>query len=619
MNMRGITFACAALFGTAALALPGVARAKTRVYTVVVAQNRSLDPGVKPLRYADDDGVKDWELLSLYAERSSLFVILDDETAMIHPDAARSAEVPRKQAILDRLAHFNDLMAADEARGDDPELFFVYAGHGDVDSAGQGYVNLFDAKLTRAELFHDVVAPSKAHFVHVIIDACKSYFMVNSRGGKKNWIDDQVPAEQDRSDQQVSAFLAAEDLANYPRAGVIVATSGDQDTHEWARYQGGILSHELRSALSGAADVNGDGRIEYSELRAFLAAANARVRNPEARIEAFARPPSLDRHHALVDLRNVQGPTARFLHFAPGLTGRFHIEDDRGVRWADLNKELAAGFDVMVSARRGYYVMRGDSQAPDETEETEVRVAANRRVELSSLKWRPRAIASRGALDQSFRQDLYKVPYGRGFYDGYVATSGDLAVEDSAPFVVVEQRRPTGRHRLGIGYLMTTEPAGHAGLNHGVDLRYGYNVWGPIEIGLAAQVGYGSGQVSVANGGSASGTGQLGASGESLTRAAGLFYLAASYFPKPFMVLRLDTAIGWELLSGTIQLGQDRLAGTEPRGMRFEAAGGLGFNIASNLWLLVRGGVAVDGVYPHDLPSSTNGGGFVNAGLQFQL
>jgi hypothetical protein len=604
MKVTGIT----AVFATLSVVCPAVAAAKTRVYAVVVAQNKSLDPGVKPLRYADDDGVKDWELLSLYADKSSLFVIMDDETAGVHPDAATTAEVPRKQAILDRLTQYNMMMAADVAHGDDPELFFVYAGHGDIDAAGQGYVNLFDGKLTRGELFHDVVAPSKARFVHVIIDACKSYFMVNSRGGNKRWVDDQVPAEEDRSDQQVKAFLADEDLANYPRAGVIVATSGDQETHEWARYQSGILSHELRSALSGAADVNGDGRIEYSELRAFLAAANARVRNPEARIDAYARPPRLDRHHALVDLRNVSGKT-RFLHFAPGLSGRFHVEDDRGVRWVDLNKELAAGFDVVVSPNHGYYVMRGDAQGPDETEETEIRAADNRRVELSSLKWKPRAIASRGALDQTFRQDLYRVPFGRGFYDGYVATSGDLGVEGGESFQVVEQHKPTGRHRLGLGYLMSTPAIAGTGISHGVDLRYAFNIWGPIEVGLAAQIGYGSGEQD-----------------QSMTRFAGIFYWGAQYLPKPWMALRLDAGIGWQLLSGKYILDHDMAGkpvyatGVEPRSLRFEAAGGLGFNVASNLWLLIRGGLAVDGVYPaHDLPSNTSAGGFLNAGVQFQL
>ena len=589
----------------AVLALPSLAGARSRVYAVIVAQNRSLDAGVKPLHYADDDGVKNWELLSLYADQASLFVVLDDDTAMVHPEAAHKAEVPKLGAILERLEQYNQMMAADLARGDEPELFFVYAGHGDVDPSGQGYINLFDTRLTRADLFRDIVAPSKAKFVHVIIDACKSYFMVNSRGGRK-WADDRVPAAEDASDGQLKAFLAEEQLEQYPRAGVIVATSGDQETHEWARYQGGILSHELRSALSGAADVNGDGRIEYSELRAFLAAANARVRNPEARIEAFARPPALDRHHSLIDLRNAQadGRATRFLHFAPSLAGRFHIEDDRGVRVADLNKESGAGFDVMVSARRGYYVMRGEVGSSEETEETEVRIAGARRVEVASLSWKPRALASRGALDQTFRQDLYKVPYGRGFYDGYVATSGDVPVEDSAaPFIVMENHKSNGRHRLGIGYVLSGSPAGDTGLSNGVDLRYSYRFWGPLDVGLAGQVGHGSND----------------SGSEVLTRVALMANIGAEYLPRPWMALRLDASLGWQLLSGNVKIGADPLVGTEPKGMRIEVAAGLGFNLVGNFWLMVRGGLAVDGVYPDALPSSTTLNGFLNAGLRFQL
>src|SRR5438552_3796867 len=42
----------------------GTAGARLRTYAIVVAQNRSLDPGVPPLQYADDDGVKTWELFS---------------------------------------------------------------------------------------------------------------------------------------------------------------------------------------------------------------------------------------------------------------------------------------------------------------------------------------------------------------------------------------------------------------------------------------------------------------------------------------------------------------------------------------------------------------------------
>ncbi len=570
------------------------ASARTKTYAVIVAENRSLDPGVKPLQYADDDGAKTWELFSLFADRAALFVVLDADTARLHPEAAAHAESPERAAIFDKLDRFNAEMARDLDRGDEPELFFIYAGHGDVDGNGQGYVNLRDAKLTRAELYRDVIAPSKAKFVHVIVDACKSYFLVNARGGHKRWIDDSVPADEGAAgDAHLQAFLEEEQLERHPRAGVIVATSGDGETHEWARYRGGILSHELRSALSGAADVNGDGRVEYSELRAFLAAANARVRNPEARVDVFARAPALDRHHALVDLRQA-GAGGRFLRFGAGLGGRYFVEDDRGVRVADLNKEPGAAFDVLVSARRLYYVRSDDQEAEAH--------AGARRTDVGALSWHARAIAARGALDATFRNDLYRVAYGRGFYDGFVATSGDLPVDEAAPFVIAEAPRPPSpRHRLSIAYGLSGAPAGNAGASNGIDVRYAYRFWRALDVGLAAEAGYGAGPV------------------DSLWRAAALAVVGAEWRPLARLGLRLDTAVGWQLLSGNVILGGMRLTGSEPRGLRYELAGGINVNLAGSFGLFARGGLALDGVWPRGVPSSLTTNGFLNVGMQFSL
>jgi hypothetical protein len=595
--MRG---AVGVALGVIALGVCQAANARTVTYAVVVAQNRSLDPDVKPLRFADDDGVKNWELLSLYADRASLFVVPDDETARLHPEAVRKAEVPERQAVLERLRQYDALMAEDLARGDEPELFFLYAGHGDVDENGQGYVNLHDARLTRSDLFREVIAPSKARFVHVVIDACKSYFMVNSRG--KRWVDDSVDPAQDRADQKVRAFLAEEQLEHYPRAGVIVATSGDQETHEWSRYRGGVLSHELRSALAGAADVNGDGRVEYSELRAFLAAANARVTHPEARVDVFARAPLVDRHRPLVDLRRAQA--GRFLHFAPGLTGRFHVEDARGVRYADLHKEAGAAFDLLIAPARGYYVRRSLG-SDDGNEEGEVRWPGLRRVQVASLSWHSRQLASRGAVEASYRKDLYKVPFGRGFYDGYVATSGDVPVEDGGAFVVRELR-PRPRHHLGVGYLFSGPPAGQSGFSHGVDLRYAHRVRF-LDLGVAGQIGHGS-------------------SGEpdptlaqSLTRFALLGTLGAEWHPLEWLLVRGEVALGWQLLSGSVVLGGSRLEGAEGRGLRFEATAGLGFRLYQGLHALARGGFALDAVFPEVAASQVAPGGVLSLGLQYRL
>src|SRR5207249_2275476 len=169
--------------------------------------------------------------------------------------------------------------------------------------------------------------------------------------------------------------------------------------------------------------------------------------------------------------------------------------------------------------------------------------------------------------------------------------------------------KATGRHRIGLGYLMTTPAIAGTGMSHGVDVRYAFNIWGPLELGLAAQVGYGSGDQD-----------------QHMTRFAGLIYWGAQYLPKPWMALRLDAGLGWQLLSGKYFLNNDEhnqpvfAVGTEPRSLRFEAAGGLGFNVASNLWILVRGGLALDAVFPaNNLQSVTQAGGFLNAGVQFQL
>ena len=87
--------------GFLALFASSPAAARTRTYAVIVAENRSLDPGVRPLQYADDDGAKTWELFSLFADCTALFVVLDADSARLHPDAARHAESPERAGIFD--------------------------------------------------------------------------------------------------------------------------------------------------------------------------------------------------------------------------------------------------------------------------------------------------------------------------------------------------------------------------------------------------------------------------------------------------------------------------------------------------------------------------------------
>ena len=57
----------------------------------------------------------------------------------------------------------------------------------------------------------------------------------------------------------------------------------------------------MRSALYGAADADGNGRVDYREVAAFVQQANASIPNDKYRSSVFARPPRYS--PVLVDLR----------------------------------------------------------------------------------------------------------------------------------------------------------------------------------------------------------------------------------------------------------------------------------------------------------------------------
>jgi hypothetical protein len=395
-------------------ALP--AQAAQRQHTIVVGNNASIDPGVAPLRFADDDAARYAEFFGPLSASLELLSVLDPETQALYPELARRTEPPTVRALEAALVRVRTALEADRARGDQTTVLFVFVGHGNVGANREGYVSLIDGRFTRGDLYEKVLAGLPADFTHVVIDACNAYLMVNRRGGEELG-----PAFGDL----VRGYLEEQELTRYPHVGVVLSTSGERESHEWAGFRAGIFTHELLSGLSGAADVNGDARIEYGELRAFVASANLKVEDPRARPEIWARPPARDRSRPLADLR-AQG-FERFLLFPSSMAGRFYVEDPRGVRLADFNKAPDRSLALALPARP-YYFLR--------TETTEVRIEPRRGlIDVGALTWSPLALASRGSLDQTFRRSLFEVPFGIDFYRGFAATSGDQPVGDP-------QRRP---------------------------------------------------------------------------------------------------------------------------------------------------------------------------------
>jgi len=361
------------------------AGAAVQRFALVIGNDRPESSSAELLRYADDDALATHSLLSDAHVQSLLFVTLDEATRSMHPKvnvagAARWSEIERGfTALVARMKQAT-------ANGARTEFLLFYSGHGDVDG-GEGYVVLEDRRLTRSMLF-SLLSRSSATHNHVFIDACKSYFLVFDRGpgGHRsqylgNWAE-RVPA-------------------NLGNSGFVLSTSSDRASHEWERYQGGILSHELRSGLRGAADADLDGAVSYAELGAFLVAANRAIQNPRFKPDFMVRAPGHDLEQQILSYPASAGT----LSFAARAWGHFYVENARGERVLDAHPRAGQALRVLAPAERPLFVRQSDELA-------EYAVEAEGSVEVAALSPTAPQIAQRGAQSLAF-QWTFSTPFGQ--------------------------------------------------------------------------------------------------------------------------------------------------------------------------------------------------------------
>jgi hypothetical protein len=374
-----------------------------QLYVVIVANNKSLDEDMTPLRFADDDGAKYFEMFRAAGAHTSLLTVLDPDAQTRFPAAAAAAIPPTRDALMDRVKTLFEEMASAKARGQKTHFVFVYSGHGNVGANREGYLNLIDTRFGRRELFQEILAKSPASYNHIVLDACHAYFMVNKKG------------ENDKTGDYgalVRNFLSAEELGKYPNTGVILASSSESETHEWGRWESGIFSHELRSALLGAGDVNGDGKVTYAEAAACVEAANAGIDIPRARLKVFYQAPAVNVALPLMDLSAFSETTAKVV-FPKVMAGKYHVEDARGVRIADFNYSAEQSLSMVLPGSAPFFVRTETEESSIEPSRTEILA--------SNLTFKARASASKGSVERSFRKHLYTVPFGMGFYRGALA------------------------------------------------------------------------------------------------------------------------------------------------------------------------------------------------------
>jgi hypothetical protein len=388
----------------------GATASPAKRYALIVANQRSLSPGVAPLEYADDDAAKYAEFFGAIASEVEVLAVLDRDAERLHPGVASRAKPPDRPSLLEALRNLFARIERDRAARLDVVFYFVMIGHGELAPSGEGYVSLLDSPFSRADLYREVLAKSPATINHVIIDACDSYFIVNQRG---------EPGPDVGGPSRGERF--AEELSRYPNTGVLLSTSSAKESHEWSAYRAGVFSHELRSAMTGAADVNGDGAIDYSEIHAFVAAANLAVDDPRARVEPFVQPPRVRMSEPLVVL-----PEGRFSHYLAipkGRPFRFYVEDDRGVRYADAN--VTGELDVYLGLlpRDAYWVRTFEG---NREKRIELAGSASRRIVVDRDSLGRAEVARRGSSNDSFRAKLFAEPFGRHFHRGFAAAHGYL-------------------------------------------------------------------------------------------------------------------------------------------------------------------------------------------------
>jgi hypothetical protein len=430
-------------------------------FALIIGSNVSVDRGLPPLKYADDDAAGYLDLFRLLGARTYLLTRLDENTRRLHPQAAAEALEPVRATLERTMLQIKaDILQARE-RHVEVVLYVVYAGHGGVDGE-QGYITIEDMRITGDDLGR-LLAPVPATSIHIIADACSSYFLAYSRG----------PGGERRP---LQGLEAASQLASDPRVGLLLSTSSARESHEWDAVEAGVFSHEVRSGLYGAADADGDGRVSYREIAAFVSRANEAIPNQRFRPDVHIKAPA--QSDTLLDLRQALG---RRLDLDGSHAAHYWIEDERGVRLADFHNSDGQAVHVVRPPPTGrVYVRRVD----DDAEFT--LPAGPRVVALADLENAPPRVASRGAAHDAFSL-IFTLPFDRSTVDRYMepvrppdeepplalrdAVSRRAAV-DNSPSRSDRARRVVGWSAIGLGVaglgVGTALSISSIGLSHGV-------------------------------------------------------------------------------------------------------------------------------------------------------
>ena len=271
-----------------------IARADDKIHLLVIGNNQAFaeqqaaaaKPALPLLHFADDDAVAFYELFAGGSDSAHLLTLMDAETQGRYPQLTATARPPTLQDVRSAVAALARRIEASHAQGHRNIVYIFFSGHGAVEEGKGPTLALLDGGISHAFLYDEILGKLPADYVHLFVDACHAEAVVRPR--------DAAAIAVPISAGEANALLVRSTLARFPHVGAIVAASNDAQAHEWDVLGQGVFTHELLSALRGAADVNHDGRIEYSEIYAFLGAANRGIDDTRARLSVVAHPPEIE-------------------------------------------------------------------------------------------------------------------------------------------------------------------------------------------------------------------------------------------------------------------------------------------------------------------------------------
>jgi Caspase domain len=377
------------------------ARADIERFGVFIGNDRG-DSGDAQLHYAGTDAERVRDVLQDIGDLPPSNVVFLRE---------QDATSVRRSLIA-----MNDRIRARSAQPDTQIVLFVYySGHADAAA-----LHLGASRLDIAEL-EQIVRGSAAHFRVLVLDACRSGVVTRTKGG------------------QLAPAFAVKLGEKLDGQGVVFLTStaANEDAQESDELKGSFFTHYFTSALVGAADTDGDGRVQLDEAYRYAYDATLRA---TSRTWAGSQHPSFRYElggQGRIPLTTLKSAARGTLSFPPDRAYLVFRGSQNGPVVAEVTAKAASRG---LSLRPDRYFIRG--RASDHVLEGELTLAAGevRVVEDGALRRAEYArLVRKGGSDvrrvhgpvagYTFRSALRNgTGFCHGAYAGYGLTLSTLSI-----------------------------------------------------------------------------------------------------------------------------------------------------------------------------------------------